>query len=290
MDSRRATAGSRVFAPALLTVSLLVLGCGGVLATAEPTSMPTVTPSERSPSATPPSPTASSSVAPSVTPWPTIDPNAAFGNALTCGDGTPSFPLELVNSRPDAEHGTEESSKALNAFLKDPVTNPDPASSAGWRRVVQTSQDALFISAVDPVARWTFVWLTSTGAGQGIEGWYFNTSGECRLEVDFGVGLRRAELTMEPGFRPAETDRSLPILVSELSCSSGSSPVGRIEEPKLAYEPTRVLVAVVIRSLPEPQDCQGVAPVPYTLQLAEAIGSRGLFDAARVPPVLVSAP
>jgi hypothetical protein len=136
--------------------------------------------------------------------------------------------------------------------------------------------------------------LSSTGEGQtanqSVAGWYFATSGGCQLEVFFGAGERRAELYLDPARPIRPSDRSVSLHLFELSCSSGQSPAGRVLEPKVAYAADRVLVAIAIRARPGPQDCQGVDAYPYTLQLTEPIGSRQLFDAARVPPAPVVTP
>ena len=248
--------------------------------------MPTSAPSGASPSSSGTAPVVSAPATPLITPWPTIEPTLAFGDAVTCGDGTPTFPVLSLNLPPGAEKAADESGKALAAFLGNPAINPDPASKAGWRRVVLTTKDALFVSTQAPEASWLYVWLASTGAGQPVAGWYFHTSGACRPEVDFGPDARRAEIYLDPGRPINPADRDVRLHLYELNCA-GQSPAGRILEPKLAYEADRILVAVVIRKLPGTHDCQGTDPYSYTLKLAEAIGQRKLFDAARVPPVPV---
>jgi hypothetical protein len=134
------------------------------------------------------------------------------------------------------------------------------------------------------------MWLARTGVGQEVIGWYFHTSGECRPEVDFGPDVRRAELYLDPGSPINPAARRVQLQLYELSCASGRSPAGRVREPRLAYRPDRILVAITIAKLRGPQDCQGTEPYPYTLQLDEAIGTRKLFDAARVPPTPIVVP
>lgn len=273
-----------VVAFGLLLVAALAVAFVGGLFDQRPVVVPPVTTPTAS---TAPTATQQASPSPSITPWPTIEPRLAFGDAVTCGDGTPTFPVLSLNLPPGAEKAADDSGKALAAFLSNPAINPDPASKAGWRRVVLTTKDALFVSTQAPEASWLYVWLASTGAGQPVAGWYFHTSGECRPEVDFGPDARRAEIYLDPGRPINPADRDVRLHLYELNCAGGQSPAGRILEPKLAYESDRILVAVVIRKLPGPRDCQGTDPYAYTLKLAEAIGQRKLLDAARVPPAPV---
>jgi hypothetical protein len=216
--------------------------------------------------------------------WPTIEPRREFGDRVTCGVG-PAFPVEQLNVRPDAENGTDAAATALRAFLSDPMRNPAPALNAGWRRVLSTSADVLFVSTESPATQWVYLWLSSSHVGQPVAGWYFRGSGDCQLEVYFGPDQRRAELYLDPANPISPTDRSVNLQLFELSCSGGQSPAGRVLEPLVVYETDRVLVAIPIRILPGSHDCLGVDAFPYALQLSEAIGSRQLFDAARVPPV-----
>jgi hypothetical protein len=58
----------------------------------------------------------------------------------------------------------------------------------------------------------------------------------------------------------------------------------------VAYRPDSVFVSLAVRMRPGEQDCQGRDPDPYTLELSEPLGSRSVFDASLVPPVLVEAP
>jgi hypothetical protein len=133
-----------------------------------------------------------------------------------------------------------------------------------------------------------YLGLSSTGVGQRVAGWYFATSGGCRLEVYFGPEERAADLYLDPLSPVKPEDQSVSLLLYELNCSSGQSPAGRVGEPKVAYEPDRILVVITIRPRPGgPHDCQGGDPHPYTLQLTETIGTRSLFNAARVPPAPV---
>jgi hypothetical protein len=195
----------------------------------------------------------------------------------------------LLNNGPDALNGTDAVSTALREFVQQPNRLPAPVTT-GWRRVLVTSTDALFVAIGPSGMPWYYVHLATTGAGQQVSGWYFVDSSECRPEVDLGPEIRRAELHLDPKGQVGPNDRAIQLLLRELSCSSGRSPAGRVESPRLAYEAERVLVIIGIRALPGEQDCQGTDPYAYTLPLSEPIGSRRLVDASVLPYVVVERP
>jgi hypothetical protein len=290
-DVSRTTATGIAFA----TLCLVVAACAGSSGAPGPTpGRPGATPSVLPSSTSLAIPSDATPTRAAPTPWPTIEPRLAFGDQVSCGSGKPVFPVEMVNARPDAQEGTESTATALRAFLARPMGNPAPNSTAGWRRVLATNTDVLFLSTESPGTRWVYLGLSSTGEGQtvyqSVAGWHFATSGDCKLEVSFGVGQRRAEIYLDPARPIRPTDWSVSLQLAELTCSSGQSPAGRVLEPMVAYEADRILAAISIRNRPGgPHDCQGGDTYPYTLQLKEPIGSRQLFDAARVPPVPVVA-
>ena len=86
--------------------------------------------------------------------------------------------------------------------------------------------------------------------------------------------------------KPAPTDRSTEIhgLVLEKACSSGKSPEGRVDTPRVEYDDTSVTATFEIRRLPGAQDCTGNQPFPVTIELGEPLGKRTLLDGAFIPP------
>jgi hypothetical protein len=224
-----------------------------------------------------------------LTPWPTLDPRLAIGDRVTCGDGTPAFLPGLLNNSPDALTASDAVTTALREFAGQSNRLSAPVTT-GWRRVLVTSADALFVYTAPSGAPWYYAHLVTTGVGQSVAGWFFAGGGECRPEVDLGPDVRRAELHLDPNGTIDPKDRAIRLLVSELSCSSGRSPAGRIETPRVAYEADQILVVISIRKLPGEQDCQGGGPYAYTLSLTEPIGVRRLFDAAVLPHIPVERP
>ena len=84
--------------------------------------------------------------------------------------------------------------------------------------------------------------------------------------------------------RPTAASTAIHALILEAACASGTSPDGRIEEPSIDLEATTVTVTIDVRHRVGGQDCQGNAPVPYTITLPEPLGARSLLDGSTTPP------
>lgn len=76
----------------------------------------------------------------------------------------------------------------------------------------------------------------------------------------------------------AESALSIPILVTELACSGGATPIGRILPPQVEYRPSQIVVSIDIVPKEGFQDCVGNAPTPMLILLSEPLGSRTLVD------------
>ena len=74
------------------------------------------------------------------------------------------------------------------------------------------------------------------------------------------------------------------ILVTENACAGGQPATGRIEEPLVIHERTRVQVAMFVRPLEGPSTCPTNPPTPYTLRLDRPLGDRTLADGGTIPP------
>jgi hypothetical protein len=71
---------------------------------------------------------------------------------------------------------------------------------------------------------------------------------------------------------------SLHVLVVEAACASGQSPEGRILDPIVEYQATRIRITIWIRRLPGTQTCQGNFGYPTTVELSQPVGARTLVD------------
>lgn len=72
------------------------------------------------------------------------------------------------------------------------------------------------------------------------------------------------------------------LLIEEYACSSGSSPAGRVVEPRVEYGPTSVAITVSVHAVVvregEGVNCQGNPEFPITVHLDQALAGRSLVD------------
>ena len=112
----------------------------------------------------------------------------------------------------------------------------------------------------------------------------------------FGTDAGRADWWVAPADLPLSPDaRVIHGFLQERSCASGSTPIGRIVGPVIEYGPDAIVVAFKIREIGG--TCQSNPRFPITFELAEAVGTRGLFDGgvtpirdATIDPTIVIAP
>ena len=77
---------------------------------------------------------------------------------------------------------------------------------------------------------------------------------------------------------PARDALVLYLLVQEVACANGSSPVDRMSEPSIQYSDSAVAITVGIRPLTGDVNCLGNPDVPVTVPLREPLGDRVLVN------------
>jgi hypothetical protein len=97
-------------------------------------------------------------------------------------------------------------------------------------------------------------------------------------------GVTASSWQLRPGTLVTPERRVFRILVTENACASGQPATGRVEEPLVIREPTRVQVAMFVRPLDVPATCPSNPPTPYTLRLDRPLGDRTLADGGTIPP------
>jgi hypothetical protein len=78
---------------------------------------------------------------------------------------------------------------------------------------------------------------------------------------------------LDPSFTPTADSTSLRLIVTEKSCASGMSPMGRIEATAFFTE-TEVVVTVIVNTVGGAANCPGNPATPFTAQLTEPLGDR----------------
>jgi hypothetical protein len=97
-------------------------------------------------------------------------------------------------------------------------------------------------------------------------------------------GVAASPWRLRPGTLVTPERRVFRILVAEMGCAGGQPATGRVEEPLVIRERTRLQVAIFVRPLDGPATCPTNPPTPYTLRLDRPLGNRTLADGGTVPP------
>jgi hypothetical protein len=186
-----------------------------------------------------------------------------------------------MDAPPGAEQGSDEAAAALRQLIQEYAgADGGGVPVSGWRRVLDTPDQVLFIVPDTGDRRWSQIGITRTGAG-----WTLDVVGNCDLHVELpDDALNVADWWVDPK-TPYDPDAtSLAILVLERECASGQDAAGRIAPPFIASTPEAVTVVIAVRRRDGGQDCQGHPATPFTLELAEPVGGRILLDGGTVPP------
>jgi hypothetical protein len=193
-----------------------------------------------------------------------------------------SFAIEDLESAPPADARDDPAAAVLQLVL-----DQSGLPRAGWRRVVDTAREVLFVvDTPGDEAPYAFV---SVVPGKLIEfgrdGWTADSYGACTPRPVVPDSQSVADWWIDPAAQPiGPDDRVIPALVLEHACASGQTAEGRILPPSFEYRAEEVVVTITVRSLEGGRTCQGHPPTPYTLELDEPLGDRSLVDGGQFPP------
>jgi hypothetical protein len=223
--------------------------------------------------------TACGLASPSLTPTP---PPESVGIAdrllFHCSEG-PSFSSDVFEQPATAEMASFPEAKVLRAFL----VTPDASGYLplhGWWLGAADAESMVFVAQDRGGVGYVMVAFR-----KGAVGWLLDSYGACRLRVDLSGGLGNAAWILDPKVpAPAPGDTQFTALVTEEECASGQSAEGRIAEPRVLYEPDRILVILAVRPRPGAQTCPSNPETPYVVRLKEPIGERQLLDGTYYPP------
>lgn len=224
------------------------------------------------------SPAGSHPETPSADPVAEIEPERAIAQ-VSCGGA--GFPAALLDESGNAETLSDPAAEALRRHLGQP--GPDFAwlPDAGWREVVRTDSQVVYLADAEPGGDSPYAEVTVQREGDrwSVGGW-----GQCRLQADVGPDLGLATFRVDPAavLDPAEAE--IPVLVTEQACNSGGNALGRIVDPIIVLGNDAITVIFAVRPRGGGQDCQGNPETPYRLTLPEPLGERALLDSSAVPP------
>ena len=213
----------------------------------------------------------------SIHPSSTIDPAWITRPALTCGDAGRLFPPEALTGLGLAELGLDPAVGVLRATIAD---TPDHFPDSGWHRVIDDPDGVTFVAAGNEETPWFEVTV-----GLFDDTLQATQYGQCTLAIAAPDAVNFARWWLDPNAPPPTAEATeLAILIRERECASGKPPVGRILAPTIVTTPVAFEIVIGVFKQSTAQDCISNPSHPIELELPEAIGSRGLFDASRYPP------
>lgn len=205
-------------------------------------------------------------------------PAEVTAGLVTCGGTWPAFDPALLTERPPLDPASD-----LGVAVATTARPPIAAGLIdGWTLVDQVGSSAYLL-----------VWMKDTGqattiAPNGVAGvsyeraadgaWSFTGGGECQPERFFDDGLEPARWRL-PGEQPSADATSVPILATEIACSSGQPAGGRLAEPLVEYREDAVVITMRVTP-PEGEffTCAGNPETAVTVELDEPLGDRELRD------------
>lgn len=191
-----------------------------------------------------------------------------------------TFRYRALLRPPGAERASSEPALALQAYLADGGWR---LPRRGWKVLVERDTEVLF-GLRGPV-RWSDtpeVVTVYVHRGDGGE-WLVARVSSCDAPLRTRHGTFAHPWRLQPGRKLSRRTRVLRLRVSELFCSNGASPAGRIEEPLILYGRRYVRIAIFVRPVFGGGNCQSSPEARYTLRLAEPLGDRRLLNAGTVP-------
>lgn len=226
----------------------------------------------------------------------TDEPGDGSGDAPTatrvrCGDSVYD-PATLADAPPLSElpEGPADAVDDAGDPVFDDADTGD-ADEAGWRIVRATDDRVELLRELeepqdlgdgDVRTHELRVLERMTGVTNVPDGtWMLMASGPCTPRVELGSDLGEADLTLAAD--PSPGARTLELLVHERACASGQPADGRIEVIALEETPEQVRLLLGVRPLGGAQTCPSNPPTPFTVELAEPLGTREVVDAAVVP-------
>ena len=208
--------------------------------------------------------------------YPSVAPPDGATVALTCGDEIAFHPA-LLAQRGSAEGDLDPAAAAPRAELASaPPELGLPAT--GWVRVAQLADLARFVAPNGD--GWAQV-----GVALRDGRWLLDLAGGCRLQPVVPSDRSVAEWWLDPdGPRPAPGDATIQVVLRERACAGGASPEGRLLPPAVGVTETAVVVALLVRRRPGPNDCTGNPEFATAIKLPQPLGARALFDGGVFPP------
>lgn len=194
---------------------------------------------------------------------------------VSCPKG-PSFPFGALEEIQRLESvGADGMQAAIRPFLANPEGQLWPQED--WMLLHATDDRALLIASMDDGGGIANMTLEKAG-----EMWVWRNAslgGECPLEYTVPEGLNRVEWTLDPAADLSPSVRVIPVVVTEVECTSGQTVGGRLLGPHIVMTSTEVLIAFAATP-PEGefQECPGNPSLDVIVELPQPLGDRAIRE------------
>ena len=242
-----------ITAAAILTISILLAGCG--------------TPDESLPNESLPN-----------------DNGALLLASMEFSCGAGHFPSAALSGPVGAERAADAPAAALRALVAAPPVAGRPSLPvAGYRLLVSTQTSTEYAAASDQFD----TGLAYVRLELGPSGWTLKEFGDCRPQAVFN-GLNSATWHFAPDVPfPNRASTRFTALVSEMTCTSGRTADGRVLPPAILASATEILVIFAVRPPPPSANgleaCPAPPPTRVDVTLPQPLGNRPLLDGGISP-------
>ena len=207
-----------------------------------------------------------------------VIPDLDAEDPLVSCAGTPEVRYSQLIDPPSIDDVEHPAVDVLRTELDTPGGEPLPRG----RWVVINIDDDLAVFAA----------LSSSGFGTAAverrgDRWIFagEASGRpCEPAVKLPPGLGRVEVRLDPDALPDPADTAINLLVTEEGCANSREMGDALKGPQVIETDDAVLVAFAVIPIAGMATCPGNPSTPVTIELAQPLGQRTLYDGLYYPP------
>jgi hypothetical protein len=156
---------------------------------------------------------------------------------------------------------------------------PQPPTTAGWRLLARTDDEALFGTGSPPQ-----LLTVAVRYDQRRRAWIHAGSSRARPLRATREGIRASSWRVDPIRPPEPHERTLRILVTEQTFSGGQRAEGRVLPPDLHLDEHQLILTVYVTPRPGFQAGSSNPETPVRIALAEPLGPRVLVDGGLIDP------
>ncbi len=193
-----------------------------------------------------------------------------------CG-GLSFDPVSAFGGSTEAETGTGGPELALRSILDQRLYPELPRHY--WRTIAASESVVEFASGrLETSPPYWLAFELSAGK------WSLKRKGNC-VPHSLANGLEAARWSLDGDAHLRPTSRTIPVQVTEGSCTGGANPNPRVLQPGLAFQQHRLVITLWVTPLPPgARTCEERFHPPYLVKLPRALGDRSVWNGATYPP------